>query len=102
MAPSTPPPRPVPNKSHEADTIKKNRFFHAIDNRPDNVTIKDICEQENVTHGTGKRWLNRQKRFGAVTLCRTGKNRSGRPKKISSDLMNQILDLHRNPVRDHS
>ena len=102
MASSISSPRPVPNKLHEADTIKKNRFFHAIDNRPGNVTIKDICEHENVSHDTKKRWLNRRKRYGAVTLRRTGKARSGRFKKMSSDMMDQMLDLHQNPVRDQS
>ncbi len=51
MEPSTPPPQ---NKRQEADTIRKTRFFHVIDNRASNVIIKDVCETENVSHGTEK------------------------------------------------
>ena len=51
MERSTP---PTQSKSQEADTIRKTRFFHAIDNRASNVTIKDVYEAEDVSHGTGK------------------------------------------------
>ncbi len=33
---------------------------------------------------------------------RTGKHRSGRPKKVSDDLMNEMLNPKKNPVRDQS
>jgi hypothetical protein len=78
MEPSTPPPQ---NKRHEADTIKKSRFFHAIDNRASNVTIKDVCEAENIKHTTGEKWLKMRKRIDDVASRRTEKHRSNRLKK---------------------
>jgi hypothetical protein len=40
---------------HEADINKKTRFYHAINNRAANAIIKDDCEAEEISHGTGKR-----------------------------------------------
>ena len=45
---------PSPSKRQEADTMSKPPFFHAIDNRASNVTIKDVYEAEDVSHGTGE------------------------------------------------
>ena len=42
------------SKRQEADLIRETCFFHAIDNRASNVTIKDVYEAENVSPGTGK------------------------------------------------
>ncbi len=98
MEPSTPPPQ---NKRQEADIIRKTRFFHAIDNRASNVTIKDVCETENVSHGTGKLWLKQRKRLNAAAFRRTDKFRSDRRKKESSELLIELLDSQRNPVRDY-
>ena len=100
MAPSTPPPPPLSVQRHEADTIKKNRFFHAIDNRSSVVTIQAVCEQENVSHGTDKRWLHQRKNMSDAALRRTGKMRSGRRSKVNFELMNRMLDPQQNPVRD--
>lgn len=84
----------------QADTIKQTRFFDVIDNRPSNVTIKDICEQEGINHSTGKNWLKKQKRLNDAAYRRGDKTHSGRYKKMSFELINQMLDLHRNPVRN--
>ncbi len=98
MEPSTP---PLPIQRHEADTIKKSRFFHAIDNRASNVTIKDVCEAKNIKHTTGKKWLKMRKRIDDAASRRTDKHRRGRPKKVSPELMNKMLDPRKNLVRDH-
>jgi hypothetical protein len=37
------------NKRQEADTIRRTRFFHVINNRAGNVIIKDVCERENAS-----------------------------------------------------
>ena len=96
MEPSNPPPKNA--KSQDANAIRKSRFFHAIDNRPNNVTIKDICEQEGVKPDRGKYWLKQRERLNDVS-CRR-RSRSGRPKKVSNQLMNDMLDPKANPVRD--
>lgn len=94
MAPSIPS-RSI--KPHDADTIRKTRF-HAIDHRPENVTIKDVCIQEEIKLDRGKYWLKQRQHLDSVTYRR--RPRSERPKKMSTDLMNQMLDSSRNPVRD--
>ncbi len=66
------------------------------------MTIKDVCETENVKHNTGKDWLKMRKRLNVVATRRTGKHRSGRSKKMNDDLMNEMLDTKRNSVRDQS
>jgi transposase len=97
MAPST----PSQNKHHyEADTVKKTRFFHAIVTRASTITIKDVCEAENISHGTGKEWLKQRKRLGDAASRRIEKSRSGRSKKVSSDLTNKMLDPQQISVRD--
>ena len=96
MAPSTPPPQA--KKSPDADTIIKTRFFHAIDHRLENVTIKDVCEQESIKLDRGKYWLKQRQRLEDVAYRR--RSRSGRPKKVSTQLINQMLDPHTNSVRD--
>jgi hypothetical protein len=35
-------------KSKDADIIRKTRFLHAIDTRPNHVFVKNICEQEDI------------------------------------------------------
>lgn len=44
--------------------------------------------------------LKYQKRFDAVACRRTGKHCSGRLKKVSSELMNQMFDPQQNSMRD--
>ena len=51
-------------------------------------------------YGTEKKWLKQRKRFSDAVLRRTDKARSDRPKKMSFDMMNQMLNSHQNPVRD--
>lgn len=51
MEPSTPPQHA---KAHDADNIRKCRFFHAIDHRPENVAMKDVCDQEGIKPDRGK------------------------------------------------
>jgi hypothetical protein len=54
MTPFTPPSQLTENKHHEADTVRRTRFFHVIDTRASNVIIKDVCETKNVSHDTEK------------------------------------------------
>jgi hypothetical protein len=91
------------NKHHyEADTVKKTRFFHVINTRASTVTIKDVCETKNISHGTEKEWLKQRKRLDDAASRRIEKSRSDRSKKVSSDLMNKMLDSQQISVRDQS
>ena len=95
--PSTLPP-PTSLSIREADTITKNRSIHAVDHR--STSIKDICEEEGIAHATGKKWLKHRNHLGAAALPRTNKTQNGRLKKMSSKMLNQMLNSHTNPVRD--
>jgi uncharacterized membrane protein len=100
MEPSTPPLQTSPDTGRrEADTVRKSRFFHAIDHRPENVIIKNICEQEDIKPDREKYWLKHRKRLDDVA-CRRNK-RSDRLKKMSTELMNEMLDSKKNSVRDY-
>ncbi len=98
MEPSTPPQTSSNNARHEADTVKKPRFFHAMNHRPKNATIKDICEQKGIKPDRGKYWLKLREPLGDVA-CRR-RPRSGRLKKIIDDQINEMLDPITIPVRD--
>jgi predicted RNA-binding protein YlxR (DUF448 family) len=101
MKPSTSPPQTSLNAArHKLDTIRKTRFFHVIDHRSNHVTVKVICEQEDIKHDRGKYLLKQRKRLDDVA-CRR-KPRSGRSKKVSDQLMNEMLNPQTNPVRDQS
>ena len=95
----TPPHTPTrSSRRSEADTVKKSRFFHAIDARK-GKSIKEVCEEENINHHTGKYWLHLRKLLSSPASRRTGKNRSGRPHKLSAETLNKMLKPE-NPVRD--
>lgn len=85
--------QPLIKESNDADTIRKTRFFHVIDHRLENMTIKDVCEQEGIKPDREKYWLKLRQRLDDVA-CRR-RPRSDRPKKMSTDLMNQMLDSSR-------
>lgn len=91
-------PSPSSHRGPEADTIRKCRFYHAIDVRG-SKPIKEICIQENVPERTGRYWLHQRSVLGNAANRRTGKYRSGRKQKVSDKHLDQLLDQD-NPVRD--
>lgn len=91
-------PSPSSNRHHEADTIRKTRFFHAVDTRG-HKTLKEVCETEHLPERTGRYWLRQRSLIGDAAYRRTGKHRSGRSIKVSDDQLNQLLS-DTNPVRD--
>jgi hypothetical protein len=92
----------IENKHHKADIIRRTCFFHVIDTRASNIIIKDVCETENVSHNAEKEWLKQRKRLDDAASRRIDKSRSGRPKKVSSETMNMMLDPQQNSMRDQS
>jgi hypothetical protein len=91
---------PQSAKPQDADIIRKSRFFHVIDTWSNHVIVKNICEQEGIKPDRDKYWFKQRKRFDDV-LCRR-RPRSDRLKKVSNELMNEILDPQANLVRDQS
>lgn len=92
-------------KRVEADTIRKSRFFHAIDFRGPKI-IATVCKEENVNHDTSKLWLLQRKRLTRaglnpfVAFRRIGKFRSGRSKKITTEKYDEMLNVDKNLMRD--
>lgn len=101
MAPPHIPRTPEKQKSnrHEADTVTKSRFYHAIDTRGSN-TIKWACEKENIPFGTGKHWLVQRRRLGSdISHRRLGANRIGRPFKIFNQQLDDLVNPKKNKAR---
>jgi len=69
----------------EADTVRKARFFHAIDTRDRDRSIKDVCKEEGTSYSTGRYWLHQRKVLGSPAARRQGKNRKGR--QLASSLL---------------
>jgi hypothetical protein len=89
------------NRRVEADTVKRTRFFHAIDHRG-KKTISLMCRDEGISYGTGKLWLRQRKQLGTPTASRrVGKNRAGSAVKVTMKKLNEMLDV-KNPIRDQS
>lgn len=86
----------------EADIIKKNRFFHAYDQwgpKPLNV----ICMKKNIKHRTGQLWLRQRRQLKTLIASRRiSKRRSERPRKISDNQIDEMLNFEKNPVRDQT
>ena len=82
----------------EAETPKKARFFHAVDQaRESGKLLIRVYKEEEVSHNTGFRWLRQREEFGAR---RSGKIRSGRPRKITERQLQILINPNTNPVRD--
>jgi transposase len=55
--------------------------------------------KKNVSYGTGKSWLRQRDTLNSSAMRRPGKNRVGRPVKVSQDKLNEMLS-EENPTRD--
>lgn len=98
--PTTPtPPESAGRGRTEADTIRKTRFFEAYDIQQPGATIAQVSEQQGVPLRTAENWLRQRRQIGIAAYRRTGKQRSGRPPKVTNPQLDQLLDRS-NPVRD--
>ena len=101
MAPRTPSPDSRPRRRQEADTIRKTRFFHAVDRaRKSNKSMIKVFEEEDINRNTGYYWLRQRQNLGSSAHRRLGKARSGRPRKITEEHLQRLLDPAANSVRD--
>ena len=75
MAPQTPSPRP--SRRQKADTIRKARFFHAIDTRQAK-SLKTVIKEKGLPHSTGFNWLRQRRNMNVLAQRRAGKNRIDR------------------------
>ena len=92
MDPSYTPTRNPPLANHEATTRRKAKFFEAIDSRAPDQSIRDICNKKKILYDTGKYWLRRRRIEGSSSIRRIGKNRPGRTPKISTEILQKIVN----------
>lgn len=71
-------PSPSSHRHPEADTIRKSRFFHAVDTRG-GKKLKEVCATENVAERTGRYWLRQRSVIGDSANRRTGKRWTMKP-----------------------
>lgn len=84
----------------QADTVKKCRFYGAIDERERGETIKSIAKAQDIPYSTAKRWLHERRIHGDAAYRRTRKlsQRIGRPSKVSDEAIQRLVSPS-NPVR---
>ena len=95
---------PSPNRNHpdleglQADTLRKTRFFDAIDEndaqtRDNKKPLKQIYEDQNISERTGRFWRKQRRLLGTPTATRvTNRTRIGRRIKLSDETLNALLD----------
>lgn len=95
-SPHTPPSKkPI----QQADTIKKNCFFHAVDQKG-KKSLKQMCQDEKVPLNTANKWLFQRKELGTPIASRRINKRCGRPIKTIAEKLNEMLNDKKNLVRD--
>ncbi len=90
------------SKRVKVDIIKRTRFFHVIDHR-DKKFIFTICKEKNVSLSTSKKWLRQRKQLRSTAASRrVSKNRAEGSVKVTSDQLNEMLNVKKNLVRDQT
>ena len=96
---SSPPPDPLHGK--EADTLRKCRFFDALDDNPTKRSQSWICIELGIDEKTGRNWKAQREEMGSLAR-RSTRGRSttlGRRSKITKSMCKMLVDPSRNPVR---
>ncbi len=73
--------------SSEADTVRKARFFHAIDTRDRDRSIKDVYKEKEIPYATGRYWLHQRKILGSSAARRQGKYRKRSTRKFIDSIL---------------
>jgi hypothetical protein len=104
MTPST---RPIvrystpPNKTqpHEADTVKKTKFFCAYDRKPDDESLRTFAAKQGISRTTAHSWLRQREELGFQAYRRTRPRSThlGRPPKVSKEHCKMLIGPE-NPV----
>lgn len=89
-------------EGHEANTIKKTRFYNLFDeHHPIGVSIPKIAGLAKTSKSTAERWLRERDTLGRDAYRRQRRNSSklGRTSKITKEVVDSLLD-DTNPVRN--
>jgi hypothetical protein len=76
---------PSSSKQVEANTVKKTRFFHAIDHRGKKI-IQIVCREKKISWEASKKWLHQRKKLDTpVASRRIDKKRPGASVKMTQN-----------------
>jgi len=93
MSPPHTPPRPI---RCEADTTKRSRFYHALQNKKNDQSFAEICRQKGIEipPSTGRLWKRQFEKQGEQALRRTRRQstRLGRTPRVPEAELEQIFD----------
>lgn len=95
-------PPPGPSEGHEADTVKKCRFYDAWDKDHNEKSIRQICREIGTSEGTGRLWNKQRESLGSLAYrsLRKRSTKLGRPSKVTKSMCKMLVDPAKNPVRD--
>ena len=92
------PDRPIVRR--EATTSKRARFFTLVDERDPEISITALAKKEGIAKATAFNWLRLRRIKGSEATRRPGKNRSGRPRKLTDAQLSFLISPTRNPIRN--
>jgi transposase len=94
---------PPSNSCHEANIVRKTRFFDAFDARqPKNDSLRSIAKAQDIPLGTAHRWLRQRSLLGSPAYRRTRRlsKSLGRKPKVTKRDCRRLVSPSRNPLRD--
>jgi len=96
----TPPPSHA--EAHEANTVKKTRFFTIYDKDYADRSLRSISSDARISEGTGRRWLKQRENMGSLAYRHTRpmSKKLGKPSKVTKSMCKMLVDPARNPVRN--
>jgi len=95
-------PPPTHAEAHEANTIKKTRFFTIYDKDHTSRSLRSIAADANTTEGTGRRWLKQRGNMGSLAYRHTRpmSKKLGKPSKVTKSMCKMLVNPAKNPVRN--
>ena len=99
--PSTPSGSP---KASEYDTLKKSRFFDALDRSGSHKSFRRIAREYAPSLGTAARWKAQRIQLGSPSYRRTRKlaKRLRRPRIINPSISQVLVSPEKNPHRNQT
>lgn len=91
------------DKGQEYDTLRKTRFYDALDRSGGHKSLRQITREYAPSYGTGARWKKERELLGSPSYRRTRKLscRLGAPLRVSKETAQMLVNPNQNPVREH-